>query len=175
MNFKLKIQANYQIYKGLMLLNIWSKYQSLLILNPKIIDATQKKLSNKIPVQLLLVIYEQNNKSACHRTEACVHFEKTEFTIFTDDDFPALITKFQIALYRYHHSTDENFNSTLYDPSTMRLFPNRHAPGLFDKILLSMEKNQKQPVSEKRHAKNLQRTVALLHILAYCRQGMITN
>ena len=43
-NFKPKIQANYQIYKGLMLLNIWSKYQSLLILNAKIIDATQKKL-----------------------------------------------------------------------------------------------------------------------------------
>ena len=57
-----------------MLLNIWSKYQSLLILNAKIIDATQKKLSNKIPVQLYLVTYEQNNKSTCHRTEACVHF-----------------------------------------------------------------------------------------------------
>ena len=57
-----------------MLLNIWSKYQSLLILNAKIIDATQKKLSNKTPVQLYLVTYEQNNKSTCHRTEACVHF-----------------------------------------------------------------------------------------------------
>ena len=32
-----------------MLLNIWIKYQSLLILNAKIIDATQKKLSNKTP------------------------------------------------------------------------------------------------------------------------------
>ena len=70
-----------------MLLNIWSKYQSLLILNANIIDATQKKLSNKILVQLLLVIYEQNNKSACHRTEACVHFEKTKFTIFVSFSF----------------------------------------------------------------------------------------
>ena len=101
--------------------------------------------------------------------------KQNTYLYFTDDDFPALITKFQIALYRYHHSTDENFNSTLYDPLTMRLFANRHSPGLFDKILQSMEKNQKQPASEKRHAKNLQRTVALLHILAYCRQGMITN
>ena len=68
--------------------------------------------------------------------------KQNTYLYFTDDDFPALITKFQIALYRYHHSTDENFNSTLYDPSTMRLFANRHAPGLFDKILQSMEKNQ---------------------------------
>ena len=36
-----------------MLLNIWSKYQSLLILNAKIIDATQKKLSNKTPGKCL--------------------------------------------------------------------------------------------------------------------------
>ena len=32
-----------------MLLNISSKYQSLLILNAKIIHATQKKLSKKFP------------------------------------------------------------------------------------------------------------------------------
>ena len=32
-----------------MLLNFWSKYQSLLILNAKIVDATQKKLSKKTP------------------------------------------------------------------------------------------------------------------------------
>ena len=86
-----------------------------------------------------------------------------------------MITQLQIALYRYHNNTAENINSTLYDPSTMRLFANRHAPGLFDKILQCMEKNQKRPVSEKRHERNLQRTVALLHILAYCRQGLITN
>ena len=36
-----------------MLLNISINYQSLLIHNAKIIDATQKKLSNKIPVQFL--------------------------------------------------------------------------------------------------------------------------
>ena len=36
-----------------MLLNIWSKYQSLLILNAKIVDATQKKLSNKTPGKCL--------------------------------------------------------------------------------------------------------------------------
>ena len=36
-----------------MLLNISSKYQSLLIHNAKIIDAMQKKLSKKIPVQFL--------------------------------------------------------------------------------------------------------------------------
>ena len=36
-----------------MLLNIWSKHQSLLILNAKIVDATQKKLSNKTPGKCL--------------------------------------------------------------------------------------------------------------------------
>ena len=36
-----------------MLLNIWSKYQSLLILNAKIVDATQKKLSKKTPGKCL--------------------------------------------------------------------------------------------------------------------------
>ena len=36
-----------------MLLNIRSKYQSLLILNAKIVDATQKKLSKKIPGKCL--------------------------------------------------------------------------------------------------------------------------
>ena len=38
-----------------MLLNISSKYQSLLMPNAKIIDAMQKKFSKKIPVQLLLL------------------------------------------------------------------------------------------------------------------------
>ena len=38
-----------------MLLNIWSKYQSLLILNAKIIDATQKKLSNKTPGKCCII------------------------------------------------------------------------------------------------------------------------
>ena len=36
-----------------MFLNISSKYQSLFIHNAKIIDATQKKLSKKIPAQFL--------------------------------------------------------------------------------------------------------------------------
>ena len=36
-----------------MLLNISSTYQSLLMLNAKIFDDTQKKLSKKIPVQFL--------------------------------------------------------------------------------------------------------------------------
>ena len=36
-----------------MLLKIGSKYQSLLILNAKIVDATQKKLSNQTPGKCL--------------------------------------------------------------------------------------------------------------------------
>ena len=47
-SFKLKIQANYQKYKHLTLLNISNKYQSLLRLNAIIIDATQKKLLAKM-------------------------------------------------------------------------------------------------------------------------------
>ena len=36
-----------------MLLNIQSKYRSLLILNAKMVDATQKKLSKKTPGKCL--------------------------------------------------------------------------------------------------------------------------
>ena len=57
----------------------------------------------------------------------------------------------------------------------MKLFADRYAPALFDKILRCMEDNQKRPLSEKQQIKNLQRTVAILHILSYFRQGVFAN
>jgi hypothetical protein len=92
---------------------------------------------------------------------------------YTDDDFPDLIAKFQMALYRHHNGTESN--TTLYDPSLMKMFADQHAPGLFNKILQLMENNHKRPISEKRQMKNRQRTVALLHILSYFRQGIFPD
>jgi hypothetical protein len=91
--------------------------------------------------------------------------------LYTGDDFPDLIARFQMALYRHHNGTESN--STLYDPSIMKMFADQHAPGLFNKILQLMENNR--PISEKRQMKNRQRTVALLHILSYFRQGGLLN
>ena len=61
-------------------------------------------------------------------------------------------------------------NQTLYHPPSMKLFADMHAPNLFAKILQSLERKDGRPISQKRHNKNLQRTVAILHILAYFRQ-----
>jgi hypothetical protein len=92
---------------------------------------------------------------------------------YTDDDFPDLIAKFQMALYRHYNGTESN--STLYDPSLMKVFADQHAPGLFNKILQLIENNKKRPISEKRQMKNRLRTVALLHILSYFRQGVFPD
>ena len=78
------------------------------------------------------------------------------------------MAQFQIALYRYHNGAEPN--SALYEPSSMKMFADRHVPGLFDKILQCIESNNKRATSSKRHQKNLQRTVSVLHILSYFRQ-----
>ena len=140
----------------------------------KLTEDTWKKILDKVKGPDRLETSVASNNVFLRSTKMYILNHTFEF--YTDGDFPDLIAKFQIALYRYHNGNESgSSNSTLYDPSSMKLFADRYAPTLFDKILRCMEDNQKRPVSKKRHMKNLQRTVAILHILSYFRQGVFAN
>lgn len=73
--------------------------------------------------------------------------------------------RFQLALY--HHYTANN-ESPLYSPQSMREFTKSHAPGLYDLVLKSISREDAR-LSEEYTAVQEQRTVVLLHTLAYFR------
>ena len=69
---------------------------------------------------------------------------------------------FQLALFQ-HNQEDQ---SPLYSPALMRDFAEEHASGLYDMLLNAIIHNNTSP--ERRQLQE-QRTVALLHIIAYFR------
>ena len=75
--------------------------------------------------------------------------------------------QFQSSLYN-HYATDNP--TPMYDPAAnMRAFADyKHAPGLYSTILKSIKRNDAR-VSSEHAAVQEQRTVALLHTLAYFR------
>lgn len=75
-----------------------------------------------------------------------------------------LISQFQLVLYRYYQREGQS----LYDPTAMRDFAEKHAPGLFDMILKSIKRDD-QRLSHDRESLHLQRTVSLRHIFSYFR------
>lgn len=78
--------------------------------------------------------------------------------------FETLVAQFQLALYRHYSRGGEN----LYSPHRMRVFAETHAPGLFDRILNSITRVDPR-LSDERNSLQMQRSVALLHILSYFR------
>lgn len=85
-------------------------------------------------------------------------------TLVAETSFANLVEKFQLALYRHYSKGGEN----LYDPQKMKEFAETHARGLFDKILHSITRTDPR-LSGERKSLQVQRTVALLHILSYFR------
>jgi len=75
------------------------------------------------------------------------------------------VEQFQSSLFN-HYATDNP--TTIYDPAAMRAFADKHAPGLYSTILNSIKRNDAR-VSSEHAAVQEQRTVALLHTLAYFR------
>ncbi|XP_048584884.1 uncharacterized protein LOC116604121 isoform X3 [Nematostella vectensis] len=75
-----------------------------------------------------------------------------------DETFDEQVGKFQIALFRHYDAE----SAPLYDPATMRDFAEKNAPGLYSTILNSITRCKHSALQE-------QRTVTLLHTLAYFR------
>lgn len=71
---------------------------------------------------------------------------------------------FQHALYQHYQEE----GTPLYSPTLMRDFSEEHSPGLFNKLLNSI---LKEDTSKERQQLQEQRTVVLLHIIAYFRYG----
>ncbi|KAK3735009.1 hypothetical protein QZH41_010665 [Actinostola sp. cb2023] len=81
-----------------------------------------------------------------------------------EDDFEQLVARFQMALYNHYAQQGHQ----LYHISVMRAFAEQNAPGLFDMLLHSITRDDTRLLKARRETQE-QRTVALLHILAYFR------
>ena len=75
-----------------------------------------------------------------------------------------LLPQFTSALV-WHYDGD---GAKLYQPSQMKKFSDQHAPGLFDILLQSISRHDDR-MSADHHDVQLQRLIALLHILEYFR------
>jgi len=89
------------------------------------------------------------------------------FFFFKENSFETLVQEFQSALYQHY---DEEDQCPLYNPTVMRDFVQEHSPGLFDMILNSILKPE---TSKDRRYLQEQRTVVLLHIIAYFRYQIL--
>ncbi|XP_048581679.1 uncharacterized protein LOC116607138 [Nematostella vectensis] len=75
-----------------------------------------------------------------------------------------LVQQFQMALY--HHALSSE--APLYEPAAMKAFTQKHSPGLFEMLLSSITREDSR-LSDEHQAVQEQRTVVLLHTLAYFR------
>ncbi|KAK3754994.1 hypothetical protein QZH41_015158, partial [Actinostola sp. cb2023] len=82
------------------------------------------------------------------------------------NSFEALVEAFQLALYQ-HYNTEEE--SPLYSSPVMRDFAEEHAPGLYNIIFKSITRSNDNRISKAREELQHQRTVVILHTLAYFR------
>ena len=81
------------------------------------------------------------------------------------DNFAELVEKFQLALYRYYESGGQS----LYRSKEMQAFCETRAPHLFDILISAITRADGRATSESHSNLQQQRTVALLHTLAYFR------
>ncbi|XP_078364173.1 uncharacterized protein LOC144648517 [Oculina patagonica] len=81
-----------------------------------------------------------------------------------ENSFDKLVANFQIALYRHCEEKKE----PLYHPGAMREFAEKYAPGLFNMLLQSILRDDDRLSNDDRSLQE-QRTVVLLHTLAYFR------
>lgn len=93
----------------------------------------------------------------------------TTFMIFhflhnTEASLETLVDNFQRAVSNHY----EDGGPPLYNVQTMRNFTEKHSPGLYNRILNSITR-QDSRTSHDRKVLQEQRTVALLHIIAYFR------
>ncbi|XP_048583972.1 uncharacterized protein LOC125563143 [Nematostella vectensis] len=66
----------------------------------------------------------------------------------------------------YHHALSSE--APLYEPAAMKAFTQKHSPGLFEMLLSSITREDSR-LSDEHQAVQEQRTVVLLHTLAYFR------
>ena len=86
------------------------------------------------------------------------------YNSITENSFDKLVADFQLALYRHYEEKKE----PLYHPVLMRDFSEENAPGLFETLLQSILRDDDRLSKDDRSLQE-QRTVVLLHTLAYFR------
>ena len=87
----------------------------------------------------------------------------------TANDFAGDIEKVQLSLHRHYNSGGK----VLFSVEDMKEFCSIHAPGLFEKIHSSITTTRQQ--SKQKQEKQLQRTVALIHMISYFRLDFMEN
>lgn len=92
------------------------------------------------------------------------HIDQAITTTILERHFEELVASFQLALYHHY----ENEGRSLYQPHDMKAFAEKNSPGLYNMILNAITRDDAR-LKKNRGKNQEQRTVALLHILAYFR------